>query len=166
MSEVSPARIGVIADTSLQRHVLQQALSANGYNVVLNCDPARIEESDLVAAQADLWLVDLAQTEDSPLVNALLERDSCPVLFGEGHAPERHSEHYPRWERRMFGKLKRLVGDPSRVVGPRLEVLRGKRNVPPAWRCLARCWLRLIRSPGNLPAKYGYWRHRWAGQRR
>ena len=125
MNEISPARIGVIADTSLQRHVLQQALSANGYNVVLNCDPARIEEADLTAAQADLWLVDLAQTEDSPLVNALLERDSCPVLFGEGHAPERHSEHYPRWERRMFGKLKRLVGDPSRVVGPRLEVLHG-----------------------------------------
>ncbi len=125
MSEVVAARIGVIADTSLQRHVLQQALSANGYKVVLNSDPARLQEADLVVAEADLWLVDLAQTEDSPLVNALLERDNCPVLFGEGHAPERHSEHYPRWERRLFGKLKRLVGDPSRVVGPGLEVLRG-----------------------------------------
>ena len=130
MSEVGAARIGVIADTSLQRHVLQQALSANGYNVVLNSDPARLEESDLAAAAADLWLVDLAQTEDSPLVNALLERDSCPVLFGEGHAPERHSEHYPRWERRMFGKLKGLVGDPARVVGPRLEVLADEAQRP------------------------------------
>lgn len=126
MSEVHVARIGVIADTSLQRHVLQQALTANGYTVVLNSDPARLEEADLLAVDADLWLVDLAQTEDSPLVNALLERDSCPVLFGEGHAPERHSEHYPRWERRMFGKLKRLVGDPTRVVGPRLEGLRAE----------------------------------------
>ncbi|MCQ2028166.1 chemotaxis protein CheB [Stutzerimonas zhaodongensis] len=124
MSDVVAARIGVIADTSLQRHVLQQALTANGYTVVLNSDPARLEEADLAAVDADLWLVDLAQTEDSPLVNALLERDACPVLFGEGHAPERHSEHYPRWERRMFGKLKRLVGDPSKVVGPRLEVLK------------------------------------------
>lgn len=130
MSEVGAARIGVIADTSLQRHVLQQALTANGYNVVLNSDPTRLQESDLLAAEADLWLVDLAQTEDSPLVNALLERDSCPVLFGEGHAPERHSEHYARWERRMFGKLKRLVGDPSRVVGPRLEVLRAEVERP------------------------------------
>ncbi|MFG3452475.1 chemotaxis protein CheB [Stutzerimonas stutzeri] len=124
MSDVVAARIGVIADTSLQRHVLQQALSSNGYNVVLNSDPARLQEDDLIAVKADLWLVDLAQTEDSPLVNALLERDSCPVLFGEGHAPERQSEHYPRWERRLFGKLKRLVGDPSRAVGPRLEGLR------------------------------------------
>ena len=130
MNEVVTARIGVIADTSLQRHVLQQALSANGYKVVLNSDPARLQESDLMAVPADLWLVDLAQTEDSPLVNALLERDSCPVLFGEGHAPERHSEHYPRWERRLFGKLKRLVGDPSRVVGPSLEGLRGEAERP------------------------------------
>lgn len=130
MTELSTARIGVIADTSLQRHVLQQALSGNGYKVVLNSDPARLQEADLLAVEADLWLVDLAQTEDSPLVNALLERDSCPVLFGEGHAPERHSEHYPRWERRLFGKLKRLVGDPSRVVGPRLEGLREEAERP------------------------------------
>lgn len=130
MSELEAARIGVIADTSLQRHVLQQALSANGYRVVLNNDPARLEEADLAAVEADLWLVDLAQTEDSPLVNALLESDRCPVLFGEGHAPERQSEHYPRWERRLFGKLKRLVGDPSRVVGPRLEIMRDDMQRP------------------------------------
>lgn len=124
MSDAHAARIGVIADTSLQRHVLQQALTANGYQVVFNNDPTRLEQADLETVEADLWLVDLAQTEDSPLVDALLERDPCPVLFGEGHAPERQSEHYPRWERRLFGKLKRLVGDSSRVVGPRLEALR------------------------------------------
>lgn len=130
MTDKTSARIAVIADTSLQRHVLQQALSANGYQVVLNNDPARLEEADLTAVDADLWLVDLAQTEDSPLVNALLESDRCPVLFGEGHAPERHSEHYPRWERRLFGKLKRLVGDPSRVVGPRLKIMRDDAQRP------------------------------------
>lgn len=130
MSEAPAARVGVIADTSLQRHVLQQALTANGYQIVLNSDPTRLQEADLIAVEADLWLVDLAQTEDSPLVDALLERDGCPVLFGEGHAPERQSEHYPRWERRLFGKLKRLVGDPSRVVGPRLEALRGEEPRP------------------------------------
>ena len=123
MADLVPGRIGVIADTSLQRHMLQQALTANGYQVVLNNDPAHLEESDLQAVEADLWLVDLMQTEDSLLVDALLERDGCPVLFGEGHAPQRNSEHYPRWERRLLGKLKRLVGDPSVIVGPRLEAL-------------------------------------------
>jgi chemosensory pili system protein ChpB (putative protein-glutamate methylesterase) len=123
MTEKSAARIAVIADTSLQRHVLQQALTGSGYQVVLNSDPARLDEEVLGACETDLWLVDLAQSEDSPLVDSLLERTSAPVLFGEGHAPERHSENYPRWERRLFGKLKKLVGDPSQAVGPSLQAL-------------------------------------------
>lgn len=123
MTEQAAARIAVLADTSLQRHVLQQALVANGYTVVLNTDPARLDEAALSECETDLWLVDLAQTEDSPLVDSLLERASAPVLFGEGHAPERHSENYPRWERRLFGKLKKLVGDPSQGVGNSLAGL-------------------------------------------
>lgn len=117
------ARIAIVADTSLQRHVLQQALTNSGYQVVLNSDPARIDEQTLADCETDLWLVDLAQLEDSPLVDSLLEQNRSPVLFGEGHAPERHSDNYPRWERSLFGKLKRLVGDPSAAVGPSLEAL-------------------------------------------
>jgi chemosensory pili system protein ChpB (putative protein-glutamate methylesterase) len=117
------ARIAIVADTSLQRHVLQQALSGSGYQVVLNSDPARLDDEALAACETDLWLVDLAQSEDSVLIDNLLERASVPVLFGEGHAPERHSEHYPRWERRLVGKLKHLVGDPAQAVGPSLEAL-------------------------------------------
>ncbi|UUY09238.1 chemotaxis protein CheB [Pseudomonas sp. J452] len=131
MSETrTAARIAVIADTSLQRHVLQQALSGNGYQVVLNSDPARLDEEALAACEPDLWLVDLAQSEDSPLVENLLERSNAPVLFGEGHAPERHSENYPRWERSLFGKLKRLVGDPAQVIGPGLEALLAEAQRP------------------------------------
>ena len=124
MNEKAPARIAVIADTSLQRHVLQHALAGNGYQVVLNSDPARLDDAALAACETDLWLVDLAQqSEDSALLDSLLERASAPVLFGEGHAPERHSEHYPRWERSLFGKLKRLIGDPAQAVGPSLDAL-------------------------------------------
>ncbi|WP_417311439.1 chemotaxis protein CheB [Ectopseudomonas khazarica] len=123
MTDKSLARIAVIADTSLQRHVLQQALAGGGYQVVLNSDPARLDEDALAACETDLWLVDLAQSDDSPLVDSLLERASAPVLFGEGHAPERQSENYPRWERSLFGKLKRLVGDPAQAVGPSLQAL-------------------------------------------
>ena len=59
-----------------------------------------------------------------------MESASAPVLFGEGHAPERHSENYPRWERRLFGKLKKLVGDPSQAVGPSLEALLAEAQRP------------------------------------
>jgi len=71
MTDKSSARIAVIADTSLQRHVLQQALAGGGYQVVLNSDPARLDEEALAACETDLWLVDLAQSEDSPLVDSL-----------------------------------------------------------------------------------------------
>lgn len=123
MTERSSGRVAVIADTSLQRHVLQQTLLANGYEVLLNSDPQRLDGEQLDACTPDLWLVDLAQSEDSSLVDLLLEQTRAPVLFGEGQAPERSSEHYPRWERRLLGKLKRLVGDPALAVGPSLEAL-------------------------------------------
>jgi chemosensory pili system protein ChpB (putative protein-glutamate methylesterase) len=130
MTEKTAARIAVIADTSLQRHVLQQALTGSGYQVVMNSDPARLDQETLSACETDLWLVDLAQSEDSPLVDSLMESATAPVLFGEGHAPERHSENYPRWERRLFGKLKKLVGDPSQAVGPSLEALLAQAQRP------------------------------------
>jgi len=117
------ARIAVVADTSLQRHLLQQALAGNGYEVVLNSDPGRLDEASLASCEADLWLIDLAQMEDTPLLDELIEACQVPVLFGQGQAPERHSEHYPRWERRLIGKLKRLVGDPTAAVGPTLAAL-------------------------------------------
>jgi chemosensory pili system protein ChpB (putative protein-glutamate methylesterase) len=96
----------------------------------MNSDPARLDQETLSACETDLWLVDLAQSEDSPLVDSLMESATAPVLFGEGHAPERHSENYPRWERRLFGKLKKLVGDPSQAVGPSLEALLAQAQRP------------------------------------
>ena len=62
MTDKTSARIAVIADTSLQRHVLQQALAGGGYQVVLNSDPTRLDEEQLAACETDLWLVDLAQS--------------------------------------------------------------------------------------------------------
>ncbi len=129
MSERVTPRVAVIADTSLQRHVLQQALLGHGYEVVLNADPARVDDAALECAP-DLWLVDLTQQDDSPLLDSLLEQDRAPVLFGEGHAPERHTEHYPRWERRLIGKLKRLIGDPSDGVGDSLGALLDEERPP------------------------------------
>ncbi|PXC03395.1 chemotaxis protein CheB, partial [Pseudomonas aeruginosa] len=50
MSERATPRVAVIADTSLQRHVLQQALLGHGYEVVLNADPARVDDAALECA--------------------------------------------------------------------------------------------------------------------
>ena len=163
MSERATPRVAVIADTSLQRHVLQQALLGHGYEVVLNADPARVDDAALECAP-DLWLVDLTQQDDSPLLDSLLEQDRAPVLFGEGHAPERHTEHYPRWERRLIGKLKRLIGDPAMALAT-ASAHCSTRSVRRAWRFPAtsrRCRCR----PAKRPARCGCWRPRSAARRR
>ncbi|WP_462380789.1 chemotaxis protein CheB [Pseudomonas sp. Marseille-QA0892] len=123
MTENSMPRVAIIADTSLQRGALQQALVNNGYQVVLNNSPSRLDEAALASSEVDLWLVDLALSEDSPLVDRLLQQTDAPVLYGEGQAPERQSEQYPLWEKRFFGKLKQLIGDSTSSVVESLEAL-------------------------------------------
>ena len=86
-------RIAVIADTSLQRHMLQQVLLTHGYQIALNSDPVRLDRERLFDSEPDLWLVDLVQGEDPELLDLLLEQARVPVLFGEGAAPERTSEN-------------------------------------------------------------------------
>lgn len=123
MLDNGSGRIAVIADTSLQRHMLQQVLLAHGYQVMFNTDPERLDREHLFEVEPDLWLIDLVQDEDPELLDLLLEQARSPVLFGEGAAPERTSEHYPRWERRLVGKLRRLVRDPHHAVGLSLDSL-------------------------------------------
>jgi chemosensory pili system protein ChpB (putative protein-glutamate methylesterase) len=130
MTENNMARVAIIADTSLQRSALQQALASNGYQVVLNNSPSRLDEDTLSDHDVDLWLVDLALAEDSPMVDKLLQQTDAPVLYGEGQAPERHSEQYPLWEKRLFGKLKRLIGDSTAAVGAGLHALANESTRP------------------------------------
>lgn len=103
-------RVAVLADTSLQRHLLQQALSAPGYSIALNSDPQQVKVEEIAAYQVDVWLVNLLQTDDEKcqVLEHLYETDT-PVLFGEGQAPERHSEDYPRWERSLLSKIDQLL---------------------------------------------------------
>lgn len=85
MTEKTAARIAVIADTSLQRHVLQQALTGSGYQVVMNSDPVRLDQETLSACETDLWLVDLAQSDDSPLIVS----ERCEVRLKDERADKR-----------------------------------------------------------------------------
>ena len=147
MTEMHTARVAILADSPLQRHVLQQVLADNGYHVVLNSDPERFDEAAWPAVATDLWLIDLSQTEESPLVDALLEGAEVPILFGEGQAPERFTDPFTQWEKRLIGKLKRLIGDPVAAVGPALETLLQDQPRPPR--------LTLPEPLANLPLPAG-----------
>lgn len=115
-------RIGIIADTILQGHLLASAVKGQGYDVVLlNTDPTQLE-GDWLTLAPDLWVVDLTQEDRwQTLLDQLLEDAQAPVLFCDGQAPTRIAAEYPRWERRLLGKLLDYVGKPR--IREELETL-------------------------------------------
>lgn len=121
MTEGGP-RIGIIADTTLQGHLLSSAVKAQGYLVVVNTDLANIESSWFTSTGLDLWVVDLSHEDRwSDFLDQLLEKSVVPILFSDGQAPARNSPNYPRWERRLLSKMLDYVARP--VVVEALEAL-------------------------------------------
>ncbi|MDE1463320.1 chemotaxis protein CheB [Spartinivicinus poritis] len=111
VSNVHHGKVGVIADTSLQRHLIQALIQAQGYQVTFNLAPDRVDIDTLKSAVA-AWYVDLVSDESdwSDFIDLILEYSDVPVLFGDGEeAPPRTSENYPRWERRLLNKLSNVV---------------------------------------------------------
>ncbi|RDH46062.1 chemotaxis protein CheB [Zooshikella ganghwensis] len=102
-------KIGVVADSSLQRHLLQVLMQTHHYDVLVNTSPDRLEPSHH-ELKVDAWFIDVTGEDGwaEPL-DDLLDASEVPVLFGEGEAPARTSELYPRWERRILAKLEQEV---------------------------------------------------------
>lgn len=111
MTDPASIRVAVVADTSLQRHILQQFLLKEGYRIVLNSDPQHLNLDFLEACQTDLWLYDSVSSLEQECIalEYFLSEPSAPVLFGEGSAPERSSEDFPRWERSLLKKITHLT---------------------------------------------------------
>jgi len=122
MTSGSP-RIGIIADTSLQGHLLSSAVRGQGYEVVVNSDPGTIEARWLASGDLDLWVVDLNHEDRwQDFLDRLLEDTPVPILFSDGQAPARNSPQYPRWERRLLSKMLDYVGRPK--VDVKLDTLK------------------------------------------
>lgn len=113
VSKTSGPKVGVIADSSLQRHIVCKALQSFGYEIAATYSPDRVDNRTLANAGMDVWLVDL-EDEDRWLdfITDLLEMADVPILFGDGKAPHVTSPRYPSWERRIYSKVKELVGQP------------------------------------------------------
>lgn len=111
------ARIGIIADDLLQQHLLKTALMHFGFNVVMTIDPKRMSDNSSPSTNVDAWVVDIVDEESDQLgwLDDLFDGE-IPVLFGMGEAPQRTSECYPRWEKRLFSKMKELLADHSLAI--------------------------------------------------
>lgn len=111
MNERRNPRVGVVSDSNLQRLALAQAVKGHGYELCFNTTPDKLDESALGSAELDVWVVDM-QDEDDEFLDRLLDHSAAPILFGLEQAPTQGSRNYPRWERRVFVKLKETVGEP------------------------------------------------------
>lgn len=118
----APGRVGVIADSTLQGHLLSSAVKGQGYQVVVNTEPGNLEERWFDEDSLDLWVVDLSSEDRwQDFLDHLLENASAPILFCDGQAPARTDALYPRWERRLVTKLVDYIGKPQ--VQERLDII-------------------------------------------
>ncbi|MFP1681816.1 chemotaxis protein CheB [Alloalcanivorax sp. C16-1] len=109
-----PGRVGVIADDTLQGHLLAAAIKGQGYRVLVSTAPDSLEDRWLEEGALDLWVVDLSREDRwQPFLDRLLEQAAAPLLFCDGQAPARTASHYPRWERRLVTKLVDYIGKPA-----------------------------------------------------
>jgi len=53
----APGRVGVIADSTLQGHLLSSAVKGQGYQVLVSTEPEALEDRWLAADALDLWVV-------------------------------------------------------------------------------------------------------------
>jgi chemosensory pili system protein ChpB (putative protein-glutamate methylesterase) len=109
------ARIGIIADNILQQHLLKTALMHFGFSVALTTDPEKmLRHTANQIPDLDAWVVDILDddADHHDWLDTLFDGDA-PVLFGMGEAPQRNCESYPRWEKRLFSKMKELLADNS-----------------------------------------------------
>ncbi len=123
MSQKPNPRIGVIADSTLQRHVVCKAVESFGYNVAVSLSPDKVTETLMLDPQIDAWLVDFEDEDTwSDLIVQLFETAPAPILLGQGNAPSVSSLQFQRWERKIYEKLIDMVGSPVPACAD-LEVL-------------------------------------------
>ena len=104
-------KVGIIADTTLLRHLVSSTVKSHGYDVGINLDPGKLNLDQ--EQGVDAWLVELEHEDKwSNFVDHLIDTTDAPILFGDGNAPAMSSDKFPRWQRRIFSKLKEMVGAP------------------------------------------------------
>ena len=116
-------RVGIVADTPLQQHLVQTVIADQGYDVAVTTSPDRLSLSLLNSETVRVWVIDLSMEDKwADFLDAVMDVDSASVIFGDGEAaPERNSEHFPRWRRRLVNKLK-SIAPPTEKAAPAPEV--------------------------------------------
>lgn len=114
-------QIAIVADTSLQRHILATTVRTFGYEVAMTVPPDRLDVEQIQQQKIGVWLVDLTDEDEwVESIELLLEHTDVPVLFGDAHTPQPETPAYKRWEQRLFQKVSKQVGAPEEAKGGEL----------------------------------------------
>ena len=103
--DVSVSKLAIVAENNLQQHRLRSAIEDFGCQVI--CPSTQSLADKELDQDVNAWLVDLH--EDDDLLDRFFDIDQ-PVLFGFEQAPSRQDAGYPRWEKRLYAKIKQLLG--------------------------------------------------------
>ncbi|ASP38179.1 chemotaxis protein CheB [Bacterioplanes sanyensis] len=122
-------RIGIVSDDRLQQHLLSSALRDFAFEVSANMDPQRLLLGDGHIPEVDAWLVDVRHEDENSDIDWLekLLDTEVPVLMGMGKAPQKHCPTFPRWEKRLYAKLRSVLHD-APVVSEDASVLHSLSN--------------------------------------
>ena len=114
--------VAIIADNPLQRHRLQHAVGRYGLSIAFVGDPVRYLDFP-VQGEIALWIVDVQDDATCErLLDNILDNSDAALLLGPDLAPDPNKPDYPRWERRLFGKLQDMLGEvtePAELNGER-----------------------------------------------
>lgn len=102
---MSLPRIGVLTNDRLQQHLLKSSLLHFGFDVVLSSDPSQLKE--LTTDSLTAWIVDYPCEDESSLswLDELLD-GQIPVLMGVEKAPQKTCPSFPKWEKKLYAKLR------------------------------------------------------------
>jgi len=102
-------RIGIISDSLLQQHLLQSVIGDIGYQIAVNTHPEKVNKAIFHSETISMWVVDLIDENcNSEFLDSLFDHAVAPVFIGEGISPDRNSEEFPGWCRRLLGKLEEI----------------------------------------------------------
>lgn len=129
-------RIGIIADSNEQQHILRSALLALGFRIAVVSSPKFLEEKWFSSEDADLIVIDLVEQDQwDGFIDRMIEESPATLMFSDGNAPPTYSGKYPRWQKRLLIKISSLMNlevneVPTDIVDARrAEIRSGLDNV-------------------------------------
>lgn len=111
-------RIGLVAESDLNRHLLAGLLSEAGYELTVSIDTARLAskfasgETPGLDDQVDTWLLDLEEEQIQQVLDLLVDHSKVPLLVNDDIPPQQQASAHKYWKRRLIEKLE-LVAVPG-----------------------------------------------------